>query len=66
MNRNRLSLGALVLAMAGSATAANATEAESVATTLTGIISTYGGALTGVVVAGVVLRFTWKWIRAVR
>ena len=42
-----------------------ATAAE-VATELTGIITTYGGALTAVVVAGVIMKFTWKWIRSVR
>lgn len=58
-------IGAMLLGSAGMASAA-AGDASEVATTLSGIISTYGGALTGVVVAGVVMRFIWKWIKSVR
>lgn len=65
MNKLIVSKSLLVTAIVGAVGSANA-AASDVATELTGIITTYGGALTAVVVAGVVIRFTWKWIRSVR
>lgn len=65
--KNRKLLTTLALfASAGLANATEATIAADAASTLTTTIATVGGAMTAVVVAGVGMRFLWKWLRAVR